>query len=96
MPTTNDILSYAEASGNLTAVMDKVWNDHAPVIITREGGRHVVVMSKEEYDSLCETEYLLSSPANAAALNEAADQVAAGKTVAMRIDPASGKILRED
>ncbi len=94
-PINSDIISYAEASGNLSAVMDKVWDDNAPIVITRESGRHVVVMNKDDYDSLCETEYLTASPANAAALDEAIAQVAAGRTVPMKFD-AAGRLVRAD
>lgn len=93
MAINSDIISYAEASGNLSAVMDKVWDDSAPVIITREGGKPVVVMNKDDYDGICATEYLTSSPANAKALDEAIGQVAAGKTVPMTFD-ASGRLVR--
>ena len=93
--TTSDILSLSEASSNLNALMDKVWDDSAPVIITREGGKHVVVMSKDDYDGWCETEYLTSTPANTKALNEAIAEVALGKTVPMKFDP-DGRLVRAD
>ncbi len=95
MTTGSDILSYAEASSNLHAVMDKVWDDNTPVIITREGGRHVVVINKDDYDGWCETEYLTSTPANAKALNDALEYVASGKPlVRMRLTDA-GEIVRD-
>lgn len=80
-PLSSDIISYTEARNNLKAVMDKVWDDSAPVTITRSGGKAVVVMSKEDYDSLMETDYLLRSPANAAALRESAQQARDGEVI---------------
>jgi antitoxin YefM len=51
---------------NLSATLDQVADDHAPVIITREGGKPAaVIMSLEDYASHAETEYLLRSPRNA-------------------------------
>jgi antitoxin YefM len=70
MGILSDIISYTQARNNLKAVMDKVWDDSCTVTITRAGGKAVVVMSKEEYDSLAATEYLLSTPGNAARLRE--------------------------
>jgi len=95
MTILSDIFSYAEASSNLNEVMEKVWEDNAPVIITREGGRHVVVINKDDYDGWCETEYLTSTPANTTALNEAISEVALGKTVSMKFN-AAGRLVRAD
>lgn len=95
MTISGDIISYTEARNNLKEVMDKVWDDCAPVFITRNGGRPVVMMSKEAYDSMNETEYLLSSPANAAALREGVEQIKKGNTVRMKFNK-QGKLVREN
>ncbi len=79
MELSGDIISYTEARNNLKAVMDKVWDDCAPVFITRNGGRPVVVLSQEQYDSMNETDYLLSSPANAAELRASLKEANQGK-----------------
>jgi antitoxin YefM len=60
-----DTVSYSELRQNLKARMDKVCDDHAPVLVTRQNGEPVVMMSLSEYESLEETLHLLSSPANA-------------------------------
>jgi antitoxin YefM len=58
--------SYSEFRRNLAAELDSVADDHAPLIITRDRGKPAaVLMSLEDYASLEETRYLLSSPANA-------------------------------
>ncbi|MFO0110491.1 MAG: type II toxin-antitoxin system Phd/YefM family antitoxin [Alphaproteobacteria bacterium] len=90
-----DIISYTQARNNLKAVMDKVWNDSAPVVITRAGGKAVVMMSKDEYDSMTETDYLLSSPANARELRAAIKEVSEGRTIPMKFNKA-GKLVRAD
>ncbi len=56
---------------NLSAMMDKVNDDHEPLLVTRAKGKPVVVVSLEDFEAMDETAYLLSSPANRAALDRA-------------------------
>jgi antitoxin YefM len=60
--------------------MDNVCVHHEPTVITRQRGEHVVMMSLEDYNSLQETLYLLSTPKNAQRLMESMAQIKAGKT----------------
>jgi antitoxin YefM len=68
-------ISYTAARENLAATMDKVCEDCAPVIITRNRKPAVVLMSLKEYESLEETAYLLRSPANAERIERAIRQL---------------------
>ena len=43
-------------------------DDRAPLVVTRQNARSVVIMSEEDYEGLMETVHLLKSPANAARL----------------------------
>lgn len=45
--------------------MDRVCEDHEPIIITRNGQQAVVMMSLDDFKALEETSYLLRSPRNA-------------------------------
>ena len=74
-----DVLSYTAVRAKLAKTMDKVNDDHAPVIITRRRGKSVVLMSLEDFSSYVETDYLLSSRKNAARLANAVRQLKAGK-----------------
>jgi len=58
-------LTYSTARANLAGLMEKICEDHSPVIITKKGDTSVVMMSLEDYDSMEETAYLLRSPKNA-------------------------------
>ena len=59
-------ISYTAARENLAATMDRVCDDHEPMVITRDKGKpSAVLMSLEDYASFEETRYLLRSPANA-------------------------------
>jgi antitoxin YefM len=72
-------LSSTELRANLSAVMDRVNDDHEPVIVTRAKGRPVVMVSLEDWSSMDETTYLLASPANKAALDAAIRSLNAGE-----------------
>ena len=74
-----DAISYTAARANLAKTMEKVCNDHDPVIITREEYPPVVMLSLEDYQSMEETAYLLRSPANARHLLESIAELEAGK-----------------
>ncbi len=65
-----DAITYTKARENLAKTMDKVCDNHSPVIITRKNQRSVVIMSLEDYRVLEETAYLLRSPKNARRLLE--------------------------
>ena len=74
-------ISYTHARNNLAEVSDTVCTDRNPVLITRQGGPSVVMLSWDDYRSLEETSYLLRSPKNAARLAEAiAEAEATGGT----------------
>ena len=72
-------VSYSEARDNLKAMIDKVVADRAPLAITRQRGEGAVLISASEWESIEETLYLLSSPANAKHLMEGIAQLDAGK-----------------
>ena len=57
-------LSSTALRASLSAVMDQVNDDHEPVIVTRAKGKPVVMVSLEDWASMDETTYLLSSPRN--------------------------------
>jgi antitoxin YefM len=61
-------VSYSQLRNNLASYMDEVCNNRAPLFVTRQNARSVVLMSEEDYEGLMETVHLLKSPANAARL----------------------------
>jgi antitoxin YefM len=80
-----DAITYSAARANLASTMDRVCNDHEPLIITRNGGQSVVMLSLEDFKSLEETAYLLRNPTNAKRLLAAASQLNAGKGVERKL-----------
>jgi antitoxin YefM len=76
-----DAVSFTEARGNLAELMRRVNEDRAPVMVTSQRGRPVVMMSLEDFNALEETAYLLRSPANAKRLARSVEQLRAGSGV---------------
>ena len=74
-----ETVTYTEARKNLAKTMEKVCDDHAPVVITRQKADPVVLLSLEDYHSLEETAYLLRSPKNAMRLVQSIEEIEAGK-----------------
>lgn len=80
-----DAITYTHARANLAGTMDRVCNDHEPVIITRNGDQSVVILSLEDFQALEETAYLLRSPANAKRLFKSIEQLEAGRGQALEL-----------
>ncbi|MFH0824135.1 MAG: type II toxin-antitoxin system prevent-host-death family antitoxin [Pseudomonadota bacterium] len=81
-----DALTYSQARSNLAKMMDKVCDDHSPLIITRKNRRSVVMISLEDYQAIEETAYLLRSPANARRLIESIGELESGGGVERKLD----------
>jgi len=71
--------TYTEAREKLSDIIDKVCEDHDPLIITKRRDKAVVVISLEDYESMEETAYLLRSPRNAQRLLESIKEMEEGK-----------------
>ncbi len=74
-----DAITYSAARANLARTMDRVCEDHEPIIITRNGEQSVVMLSLDDFKALEETAYLLRNPGNARRLLSAVTQLAQGK-----------------
>ncbi|SMH50660.1 antitoxin YefM [Rathayibacter oskolensis] len=73
-------ITTSEARRDLFGLIERVNLDHTEVEITSKRGS-AILMSKDEYDSLVETSYLLRSPENARRLLAALESARAGDTV---------------
>lgn len=80
-----DTMSYSAFRNRLAGTLDKVNDDHTPVLITRQNGKPAVVMSLEDFHAYEETAYLMASPKNAERLNQAIADVEAGKTLQKKL-----------
>ncbi len=70
-------ITTSEARRDLFGLIERVNLDHTEVEITSKRGS-AVLMSKDEYDSLIETTYLLRSPENARRLLDAMESARKG------------------
>jgi len=78
--TTMDVVSFANLKVNLAHYLDKLDNDHMPVVITHQNDRKAVLIGYEDYLSFVGTNYLMSNPVNAERINKGIDEVEAGLT----------------
>jgi antitoxin YefM len=78
-------VSYSELRNNLASYMDEVCDDRAPLFVTRQNARSVVLMSEEDYEGLMETVHLLKSPANAMRLLRSIKEANEGKLIEREI-----------
>jgi antitoxin YefM len=70
-------ITATEARKRLFPLIKQVNDDRAPIEIISNHGRAYLVAA-DDYESMAETDYLLRSPANAARLMAAAEQVRRG------------------
>lgn len=80
-----DNMTYSDFRSHLATVLDKVNDDHVPLLVTRQSGKSAVVMSLEDFKSYEETAYLMSSMKNAERLSQAIAQLESKKGKARKI-----------
>jgi antitoxin YefM len=76
----------SEVRRNLKNFMDKVVDDNEALIITRPGGRDVVMLSKEEYDNIIENIHVLCNQANRERLLLGKKQAESGQLREVKIE----------
>lgn len=64
---------------NLAASIDKVNDDHEPLLITRVNGRSAVLMAEEDYRAFEEMRHLTSSINNVNAINAGIQSLKEGR-----------------
>ncbi len=79
------VINYTEFRNNLAESLNTVNDDGDIVVVSRNKGKNVVVMSLEEYNSIQETIYLNSTTANRKRLESAIDRVENGKPLQKKL-----------
>jgi antitoxin YefM len=75
-----ETVNYTEFRSNLKHWLDKVVNDVSDIVIKRNNGKDLVLISLDEYNSLKETTYLLTGKNRDIVLNSI-NELEAGKGV---------------
>jgi antitoxin YefM len=73
------VANYSEFRTGLKKYLDEVEQNNETLIVKRGAGKGTVMISLEEYNSMMETAYLLSTRANRMHLEESIAQMNAGK-----------------
>jgi antitoxin YefM len=68
-------INYSDLRKNLKSILNKTCDDHAPILITRQSAKPVVLMSLEDFMSIEETHYLLKSPKNLQRLEQSLQEI---------------------
>jgi len=55
-----EVVNYTNFRSNLKHWLDKAVNDMSDIVIKRKNGKDLVLISLDEYNSLKETDYLLT------------------------------------
>jgi antitoxin YefM len=71
-------IPYTTLRANLAREMDRVCEDHTPVVVTRKASASVVMISLDDFEALEETSYLLRSPKSARRLLESIAELESG------------------
>ena len=71
-------VNYSDLRRHLKTYLDRVYEDREALIVTRKNNENVVLLSIDQYNSLVETDYLLSSEANARHLVDSLRNARAG------------------
>lgn len=93
-----NVLTFSQARAGLKQAMDDACRDHEPVLITRQRGDHVVMLSLSDFNSMAETMYLTSTLANTRHLRESIAQLKAAKVFIKEVslDVAEEKTTEQD
>jgi antitoxin YefM len=71
-------VSYTELRQNLKKHLDGVCESRAPLVVTRQNGEPVVLLSLAQYESLEESLHVLRDPSNAERLLRSIAEAEAG------------------
>ncbi len=74
-------ISYTDLRSKLAHFLSLVEDDSEEIVVNRGKGRKAVILSLDDYLSLQETAYLLSSKKNRKHLEKSLDEARKGKTV---------------
>lgn len=78
--------TYNEVHSNFGLFFNRVIDDADTLVVNRDGNEAAVLMSMNEYNSLMETLYLMTSPETMADIRQADVDLKNGKGIEVNID----------
>ena len=81
-----DAITYTQIRKNFAESMNRVCEDHKPIIITRQNRSPVVMISLEDYNAMEETLYLMRSPKNAMRLMDSISNIKHDEITEKKLD----------
>jgi len=79
-------VTYTSLRKNLSSILDEIEMDQEPYYISRKQHTDVVMIARDDYESLIETLHLLSNTKNAKKLLEALEQDRKGEYEKVNLD----------
>jgi antitoxin YefM len=81
-----EVISYTKARNNFSDVMNQVCDNHTPITIYRQESKPVVLISLEDFNSIEETMYLMSTPNNFQNLLQSIEEIKLGNVIETDIE----------
>jgi antitoxin YefM len=78
-------ITYSDFRQHLAHYLDKANEDCEEIVVTRGKGRKAIILSFDDFSSLQETAYLLSSKKNRSHLEKSLRETKSGKTIRVRM-----------
>ncbi len=86
--------NYTDLRTNLKGYIDSVIDDGDTVIVNRGNGTGVVMISLDEYNSLKETEYIMSSPETMNAIRKGEEDIKNGHFIVQNEEESINEFLK--
>lgn len=77
--------NYTELRKNLKEHIDAVIADNDALVVDRGNNTGVVMISLEEYNSIMETEYIMSNPSVLADIQQSLQEISEGKGIEVNL-----------
>lgn len=76
--------NYIDLKANLKSYIDAVIDDDDTIVINRGNDKGVVMISLDEYNSLKETEYIMSSPETMEVIHKGEEDIKNGNSISQK------------
>lgn len=80
------VMTYSNARRNFRALIEKVNDDSEAIIVKSKNRKNAVIISEDDYNSIMETLYLTSTPANAKNIHQSISQLEDWDTIEVTLD----------